>query len=145
MCTYRKVELSYRPESGKKPRITESSECAAMLRENWDKGQLLYREAVKVVLLNNNSRVLGVFESAEGGLTCCQIDVRIILQAALLSNATCIILAHNHPSGRTTPSMPDVSLTKDVAEACKAINIRLLDHIIITESDYYSFHDNGKL
>ena len=82
----------------------------------------------------------------EGGLTSTVVDLRIILQTALVANATSIIATHNHPSGVKRPSIQDDMLTIKIAEACKAVELRLLDHIIVTPEDgYYSYCDEGKL
>ena len=71
--------------------------------------------------------------------------MRIILQAALLTNATAIILAHNHPSGKLRPSRQDIVLTEQVKKAAEIMRITVMDHIILTDDSYYSFADEGQL
>ena len=83
---------------------------------------------------------------SEGGLTSTIVDVRMIMQTALVSNATSIILTHNHPSGNPRPSIHDDNLTKKIKSACELMDIRLLDHIIVTPYDsFYSYCDEGRL
>ena len=102
-----------------------------------------YRESMKLVLLNRANKVLGVYNLSEGGIDGTYCDVRQILQIALLSNASGVIMSHNHPSGNTTPSIADEKLTTQVKQACDIMNIRLLDHLIVTLESYYSFTDEG--
>ena len=71
------------------------------------------------------------------------MDVKIILQTALKVHASGIILSHNHPSGNLHPSEPDKQITSKIKEACKVLDLHLLDHIILTEESYYSFTDEG--
>ena len=71
------------------------------------------------------------------------VDVKMIMQGALLANASVIILAHNHPSGNLNPSLEDRKLTEQVAEASKLFEIRVLDHLIVTSESFYSLSDNG--
>lgn len=69
----------------------------------------------------------------------------MILQAALLTNSVTIILAHNHPSGNLQPSRQDIDITKQVKEAAQLMRIKILDHLILTDTGYYSFADEGDL
>ena len=89
--------------------------------------------------------MLGYTLISEGGLTETPVDVRIILQAALLTNSVALILAHNHPSGNLKPSQLDIGLTQQIKEAAKLIKIAVVDHIILTREGYYSFSDEGLL
>ena len=73
------------------------------------------------------------------------VDIRIVLQTALVSHASGIILSHNHPSGSTVASTPDNNLTSQLKKGCEAIGIQLLDHIILTEDTYLSYMDEGML
>ncbi|HOW09281.1 MAG TPA: JAB domain-containing protein [Bacteroidales bacterium] len=75
----------------------------------------------------------------------CGADVRIILQAAIKTNASGIIVCHNHPSGNLTPSETDTKITKKIKDACSIMDIQLLDHLIIDPDDFYSFADVGIL
>ena len=82
---------------------------------------------------------------SHGGITETAVDVRVILKEALLCNATILVLAHNHPSNHIQPSKPDDQLTQRVKKACEAVRIHFLDHVIVTDGDFYSYHDNDRL
>lgn len=137
------VELSYKPTQEKRQKVNMSTDAYNVLLPTFRDGTIEYKEYFKVLFLNQASEVIGYATISEGGITETSADVRIILQGALLTNATQIILAHNHPSGNLHPSMEDISLTKRIAEACKVMRIRLTDHIIMSGSSYYSFATEG--
>lgn len=139
------VELSYKPTIGKKQKITMASDVYGMLLPTFREGTIGYKEYFKVMFLNQNQEVLGYTQIAEGGITETSADVRLILQAALLTNATAIILAHNHPSGSLRPSQQDISLTEQVRKAAEIMRIKVLDHLILSDDNYYSFADEGLL
>jgi DNA repair protein RadC len=105
----------------------------------------LTHEESWVFLLNNSSRLIKRVRLSQGGRTETSVDVRILLRHALLAEATSVILVHNHPSGSCRPSPEDNRLTERVQQACRTVNIRLVDHVIVTDGDYYSFNENGKL
>lgn len=95
------------------------------------------------MLLNRANKVLGYYLVSIGGLTGTVVDQRIIFQVALKANACSIILAHNHPSGQLTPSQADIDLTKKIVSAGQFLDITVLDHIILTAENSYSFADEG--
>lgn len=141
------VKLSYRtkPTKSERVQISNSKDCYKVLLDNWDEGELEHKESFKMLLLNQANFVLGVYTVAEGGIASIQIDIRIILQAALLSNASSIVLAHNHPSGQLKPSGCDCDMTKGIILAASALQIRVYDHIIVCRDKYFSFADEGIL
>lgn len=97
-----------------------------------------------VLLMNQNFRLIRQVPIAHGGISEVSVDVRIIMREALLSNATIIAACHNHPSGSLTPSKADDQLTKTLMRACDTMRIRFLDHVIITDGAYYSYHEQGR-
>ena len=100
-------------------------------------------ERCYVMLLNRMNRVIDHVLIGTGGLTATVVDIRLVLREALMKRATTIALCHNHPSGNTMPSRDDNELTKNLREACKVMNIRFLDHIIVAGDKYYSYCDEG--
>jgi DNA repair protein RadC len=97
-----------------------------------------------VMYLNRSNRVLGIYPLSKGGFTGTVADIRIILSVALRIAATSIILAHNHPSGSLQASGKDIELTHKIKEAARLMDIKVLDHIILTEKgNYCSFGDKG--
>jgi len=102
-----------------------------------------YREQFAILLLNRANKVLGWIAISEGGVSGTVADPKMIFQAALLTNASGIILSHNHPSGNTTPSGADKEMTKRIQAAGELLEIKVLDHVILTEAGFYSFADQG--
>lgn len=96
-----------------------------------------------VALLNQNCRLIDKVRISCGGIDQTSADVRCILREALLQRATQLIIVHNHPSGNPRPSKDDIHLTDLVKKAAQTMNIFLVDHLIVTDGDYYSFRDNG--
>lgn len=125
--------------------ITQFRTGADVLRFMTPHLQTLTHEKSWVLLLNNNARLLHFAQLSTGGLTETTVDVRMLLKKALLHDATSFILVHNHPSGNLKPSRYDEELTQRVNRAAQAVNLRMIDHVIVTEGDYYSFSENGKI
>ncbi|MBO7491268.1 MAG: DNA repair protein RadC [Bacteroidales bacterium] len=105
----------------------------------------LKHEEFWAVFLNQASKILKISQISKGGLTATVVDVRMIMQEALMLETTGIILCHNHPSGSVRPSSQDKALTKQIESAASLLNIRVVDHIIVSGNSYYSFLDEGML
>jgi DNA repair protein RadC len=105
----------------------------------------LPHEEFWVLYLNNANKVLSKTQLSKGGITATLVDVRLLFKKAVEISAVAIIICHNHPSGKTEPSSQDKVLTKKIKEAGVSLDIKLLDHLIITEKSYFSFADNGKI
>jgi len=128
------------------PKISSSISAVELLFDRWDKDRIGLQECFKVLLLNNSNKVKGIFEVSSGGITGTLVDVRILFAVILKSLSTSIILAHNHPSGTLKPSEADKKLTEKIKNAGSFLDIKLLDHLIITpDGDYFSFADEGIL
>jgi DNA repair protein RadC len=128
--------------SREKSIITSSSDVASYLQT------LLkdHRREVFAVLFLNRANKINHFEIiSEGGMTGTVADPRIILKKALEEDAVSLILCHNHPSGSLKPSRADEELTLKIKEAAKYFDIKVLDHLIVSEDGYYSFADEGIL
>lgn len=98
-----------------------------------------------LLLMNQNHRLIKDVRIAHGGITEVSVDVRILIREAVLCNATMMAVCHNHPSGNITPSRQDNALTSSIRQACEVMRIHFLDHVIITDGLYYSYHEEGKL
>ena len=105
----------------------------------------LGHEEFWVLMLNQGGHVIDKERISSGGITQTAVDVRLILRAAILRQATQIAIVHNHPSGNLRPSVEDLHLTQRVKQACEAVNIRLIDHLIIVDGGFYSFNDHDEL
>ena len=103
----------------------------------------LPHEEFWVLYLNRSNKVIYKERHSTGGIAGTVADTKLVIRTAILKRASGIIIAHNHPSGNLRPSQADVDLTKNFKEAAKVVEVNLLDHIIITQSDYYSFADEG--
>lgn len=142
------VKLTYntKVKSSERAVIKDSNSAYSLLMNHiYDSETIQYREYMKLILLSNAKRVLGIVHISEGGLDSTFADIRIIMQAAILGNASAMILSHNHPSGNKRPSNQDDLLTDRVKKAAKLFDIQLLDHIIVTDSGYYSYLDEGRI
>lgn len=105
-------------------------------------GELAHEE-FWVLFLNNSNKILFKSQLSKGSMTGTIVDVRIVFKLAFEQNATAIILAHNHPSGKLQASDADIQITKKIKTAGQQLDIPVLDHIIVTETGYYSFADEG--
>lgn len=105
----------------------------------------MQHEECWAIYLNQASRVIRKQRISTGGLASTQVDIRLILKEALKTDATSMILVHNHPSGNIRPSSDDDRLTQSLFQASKTLNIRMLDHVIYSDNGYYSYADEGRL
>jgi DNA repair protein RadC len=137
------IQVSYLPKKSNKPKLTSSQEAYEVLKTFFPKETIGLQEKFMAMYLNNAHRVIGVYPLSTGGITGTIADVRLILSVALKTAATAMIIAHNHPSGSLKPSIADQKITRIIGDAAKIMDIKLLDHFIITGDEYYSFADNG--
>jgi DNA repair protein RadC len=137
------IGIYYKSSPDEKPKVKTSNDAFKILLETWNEDTIELQEEFKVVLLNNSNEVLGIFPMSKGGISACVVDIRLIFACALKANATNIIVAHNHPSGKLIPSSNDIDITQKIKSAGKILDISLLDHIIITAKGYYSFTEEG--
>ena len=97
-----------------------------------------------VLLLNQHHRLIKKVRISHGGITETSVDIRIVMKEAVLANCTILAVCHNHPSGNLSPSKADDDLTRGLKRACELMQIHFLDHVIITDGQYYSYHELGK-
>lgn len=98
-----------------------------------------------LLLMNQNYRLIKKVRISHGGITEVAVDIRIIMREAVLANATIMAVCHNHPSGSLRPSQQDNQLTNNLKSACDVMRIHFLDHVIITDGHYFSYHESGRL
>ncbi|MFD1601541.1 DNA repair protein RadC [Flavobacterium artemisiae] len=103
----------------------------------------LPHEEFWVLFLNNSNKVISKSQLSKGGIAGTVVDLRLVFKLALENGATGLILCHNHPSGELNPSNADKQITKKIKTAGEILDVKVLDHLIITESKYYSFVDEG--
>lgn len=141
------VEISYKSKvpASDRPKIASSIDAYEIFYESWDMNKIEMQEQVSMMMLDNSNRCIGITKLATGGITGCLVDLRLAFVTALKARATGIILAHNHPSGNTSFSDADKTLTKKFAKAGELLDIKLLDHITITHNKHASMADQGIL
>ncbi|MBL87117.1 MAG: hypothetical protein CMO82_10715 [Winogradskyella sp.] len=105
----------------------------------------LPHEEFWILYLNNSNKVIQKNQLSKGGITGTLVDVRLVLKSALEVGATALILCHNHPSGTLKPSQADKDVTYKLKTAAQSLDIKVLDHLIITENTYFSFADEAML
>ena len=123
--------------------IVDSKDTYNYLHGVYDMETVDYCESLYILLLNRANKILGWQLIGVGGTTGVTVDIKKVLVGGLITNASAIILTHNHPSGNINPSGADNLLTRKIAEACKSVDLVLIDHIIYTTESYYSYKDNG--
>ena len=102
-------------------------------------------EELWAIYMNMASRIVKMKRISVGGIAQTLVDIRILLKEALLCNAVAMTICHNHPSGNARPSKADDQLTEKISKACKTMDIRFLDHVILADETYYSYADEGRL
>ena len=98
-----------------------------------------------LLLMNQNNRLIKKVRISHGGITEVSVDIRIIMREAVLANATIIAVCHNHPSGNLRPSTADNDLTNQLQRACQLMRIHFMDHVILTDGNYFSYRETGRL
>ncbi|WP_126652976.1 JAB domain-containing protein [Chryseobacterium aureum] len=137
--------VSYSAHIVSEQKISNSRETYSLIINHWNLDTIEMLEEVKILLLNRSNKVLGVYDLSKGGMSSSIIDVKIVLSIALKSLASGIIISHNHPSGNLSPSKADTDITEKLKSACNLMDITVLDHLIISKDNYYSFADDGVL
>lgn len=124
----------------KKPKKIESSFIACQLvKPYFQESQV---EKFYVILLNAKNAVISIEQIAIGGVSLCTVDARVVFNTALSKLASNIILCHNHPSGNPSPSESDRQMTKKLVDGAKLLSMNIIDHLIVTETSFFSFADN---
>lgn len=138
------IQVSYRPAITHKPKVVSVLDAYKQFIPFFPEETIALQERFVVMYLNRHNRVLGIYPMSVGGVSGALVDVRLILSVALKVIATGIVIAHNHPSGELNPSQADRVATDKIKEACKFMDIRLIDHLIISPAgEYLSFANDG--
>ena len=141
--TFNEVQIHYqRPIYDTNLTVKCSEDSERILREFLDNKRIDYKEFFWVLLLTNANQVLGISEIGIGNTTGVTVNLKEIYQLALLANASAIVVAHNHPSGKLVASISDKKLTTKLKEALKLLDITLLDHLILTSESFISFSNS---
>ena len=139
------VELGKRRQTATAELRPDMSTATRIYNYMLPKMQDLNHEEFGVLLMNQNYKLLKAERISIGGITETSADIRIIMREAVLNNATILAVCHNHPSGSISPSRQDDMLTQSIQKACQLMRIHFLDHVIVTDGAYYSYHEQGKI
>lgn len=142
--TVSEYKLSKVKSEFERVKITSPTDSANFIRKFYSDDIGIF-ESSFILLLDRSNHTIGYAKISQGGIAGTVVDVRIIAKYAIDSLASAVVLAHNHPSGNLKPSQADEKLTKQVFEGLKILEVQLLDHIILTETDFYSFGNDGKI
>lgn len=139
------LELKKKDSTIEKVKLTKSNDVQKFFRKIFDEDSLEIYESFMAVFLNQKMETVGWFKVSQGGISATVVDNKLIFSAALLCHASYIIVAHNHPSGSLEPSQGDIQSTNKIKECARLLDMKLIDHIILTKDDYYSFSDNHNI
>jgi DNA repair protein RadC len=140
------VETIYKSKvkASERPTIKSSKDAFEVIKSFIDLDEQEHKERVYMILMNKANKVLGIQKIGDGAISGCVIDVRLVFQTALKTNATGFILWHNHPSGRLQPSEADKDITRKLKNGARILDFSFLDHLIIdSEGNFYSMADSG--
>ena len=137
-------ELGKRRQAGSAEKRPDLGTATLIYNHMRPKLQDLDVEEFWVLLLNQHYRLIKKVRISHGGITETSVDIRIVMKEAVLANCTILAVCHNHPSGNLSPSKADDELTRSLKRACELMLIHFLDHVIITDGQYYSYHEQGK-
>ena len=139
------VELGRRRQTATPELHPDMSTATRIYNYMLPKMQDLATEEFHILLMNQNYRLVKSVKISQGGITETSADIRVMMREAVLCNATILAACHNHPSGSLSPSRADDELTRAIKEACRLMRIHFLDHVIVTDGAFYSYHEQGKI
>jgi len=142
--TISEYSLKYTKSEIQKTKVTTSESASNVIRKFYFDDINIY-ESFFILLLNSQFNTTGFAKISQGGTAGTVVDIKIIAKYAVDSLSPNVIICHNHPSGNKQPSDADLNITRRIKDALLLLDIKLIDHIIITENDFYSFADNGNL
>lgn len=141
------IKLTYnrKVKACDRPKVNCSQSAYKLFRENWDDLTINLYEEFKILLLDRNNHCMGIVPISQGGVSGTVVDPKLVFAAALKARACSLILGHNHPSGNLKASEPDKNLTNKLVGAGQYLDISVLDHIILSDTGFLSFADEGML
>ena len=142
--TISEYSLKYTKSEIQKTKVTTSENASNVIRQFYFDDINIY-ESFFILLLNRANNTTGFAKISQGGTAGTVVDIKIIAKYAVDSLSPNVIICHNHPSGNKQPSDADLNITRKIKDALLLLDVKLFDHIIITENDFYSFADNGNL
>jgi len=146
LLSIKEIEISYSYGIAKAERntVTSSADARNIFYSLIEK-TIEYKEYFLLLVLNNANEILGIKKISDGGITSTIVDVRLIFQTVLKAHGVAFIICHNHPSGKLQPSEADKTITQKIKKGANFLDLKLLDHLIITKESYLSFADDNIL
>lgn len=138
-----RIKVERKDGDGQVYKVRTSNDAATFFRTIFNQDTILWTEESAMICLNRANEVIGYFKVSSGGTASTIMDAKVIFVQALQAGAHSIILAHNHPSGNRTPSDNDIKLTKQLVKGAQLLDMRVLDHIILTETSHTSMADEN--
>lgn len=138
-----RIKVERKDGDGQVYQVRSSNDAANFFRTIFNADTMLWTEESAMICLNRANEVIGYFKVSSGGTASTIMDAKVIFTQALQAGAHSIILAHNHPSGNTKPSDQDIELTKQLVKGAQLLDMRVLDHIILTDKSHSSMADEG--
>lgn len=139
------IQVVYSIENSERISISQASDAYKILKKDWNMNTIDLQEEFKIILLNRANMVLGIHSHSKGGASGTIADPKLIFSVALKCNASSIIVAHNHPSRNLKPSASDEKITKKLKNGAELLDIKLLDHLIICKTGFYSFANENMI
>lgn len=140
-----KVSVKMNCKTDKLFQVIRPDDIVYAVKSIFTASDIIRREQMILLLLNRANKIVGYEQVSVGGITGTVCDPRVIFNTALNCNATAIVLAHNHPSGNINPSSADIQMTQKIKDGGELLDIKLLDHIILTDVHYYSFKEQSNI
>ncbi len=132
-------------KASQRTKVCSTREAEKVFRRHWNQDTLELQEEMKVLYLNRTNHVLGIYPLSAGGINATLVDPRLVMMAGIRLGASYMILCHNHPSGNLKPSLEDKKLTYQIKAGAALLDMKLVDHIILTQEGYYSFSEEEAL
>jgi DNA repair protein RadC len=144
---FNEIKVSYTSKipTSERMKVTKAEDSYEVFKKVWDMDTIELFEECKIMMLDRGNRVIGIFNCSKGGMSGTAVDKKMIFVTALKANASSIIVGHNHPSGQLVASHADKSLTREMVEYGRFLDIPLLDHLIVTRHGFYSMCDHGDM
>jgi len=139
----REIDITFKKEKIAYNRVGSSSDAYKFIKDVLYDGMEVQEHFV-VLFMSQSNQIIGYYRHSKGTINSTQVDIELILAVAIKTLSKAMIVSHNHPSGNKNPSDADRRMTKKLKQAAAVFNIAVLDHIIATSNDYYSFADSGE-
>lgn len=134
-----------KPEDYSPILISSSRVAYEILQDVFDQDEMCLCENFYVLVMNQRNELIGVMHHSKGGITGTVVDVKLLMSSIILLGAQGLILAHNHPSGNLKASEADLSITRKIKQAAELLELKVMDHVIVSHNGYYSFADDGMM